>query len=708
MTKQNSLTLGSLFDGIGGFPYAASFYNIKPLWASEILPTAVSVTSRHFPGMEHVGDITELDGGKLPPVDIITFGSPCQGLSMAGRRLGLADERSGLFGEAIRIIREMQEATNGNYPKIALWENVPGALSTAGGRDFRAVIEAFTAAKVPMPESGKWANAGMVRGRGVDIAWCVYNAQYFGVAQRRRRIFLIADFTGRRAGEILFIPKSLRRYFEAGGTPREAAAAYAESRAGAADEQPGVGFDGYNDALTGEQAATLGINCGVFTGRNGVLQKDETVPVHATTAGGNEIASTLYAAYGTRWNGNAGAYSGDHFVAEPLQKSNCLNGWDTQQSRVYTEDGQAPTLAGADGGGGRNPAGLVYAAFMGGQSATAGSIAYSETVSPTLRGSSGANMTPCVCEPELARTLTARGDSSPCADRGQNIVAVAQPPGINGNVAGTLDASYYKGAGARSGIEREVVLCRASGQSNAEQLENLSATLNCGAEQPIIVHPETGDAEQVLCVASGQIGAEILENRGVTLMAGHNQPYIAHPKAGGESELPDAAYGFDLQQITSKENRSSLRQVQPSLCKTSNPHVVSVHPPVSGTLCGSGAGLSRTAGMANETDLCVVAAVDCRNLKENGDLSGTLQSKTTPGYSLNYQNPVRLGYIVRRLTPTECERLQGYPDGWTEYGHDEKPISDTKRYQMLGNSIAVPCAAYIMEGITQALLSERR
>lgn len=127
MSKEK-ITLGSLFDGIGGFPYAASFYGITPLWASEILTAAVNVTQRHFPDMEHVGDITRLDGRKLPPVDVLTFGSPCQGLSMAGRRLGLADERSGLFMEAIRIIREMQEATHGEYPKFALWENVPYVL----------------------------------------------------------------------------------------------------------------------------------------------------------------------------------------------------------------------------------------------------------------------------------------------------------------------------------------------------------------------------------------------------------------------------------------------------------------------------------------------------------------------------------------------------------------------------------------------------
>ena len=121
--------------------------------------------------MEHTGDITLLHGGRLPPVDIITFGSPCQGLSMARRRLGLADERSGLFMEAVRIIYEMKEATHDEYPKIAVWENVPGALSSAGGRDYQAVLEAFTKSKVSMPHSGRWANAGMVRSRGADLAW---------------------------------------------------------------------------------------------------------------------------------------------------------------------------------------------------------------------------------------------------------------------------------------------------------------------------------------------------------------------------------------------------------------------------------------------------------------------------------------------------------------------------------------------------------
>ena len=104
------------------------------------------------------------------------------------------------------------------------------------------------------------------------------------------------------------------------------------------------------------------------------------------------------------------------------------------------------------------------------------------------------------------------------------------------------------------------------------------------------------------------------------------------------------------------------------------------------------------------TDL--ISAVDCRNFKELDEVSGTLQAKTTSGYSLNFQNPVREGYVVRRLTPVECERLMGFPDGWTEYGHDRKPISDSKRYSMLGNSIATPCAAYIIQGILEQYAKE--
>lgn len=165
------LTLGSLFDGIGGFCYAAGIPSgidtgctIKPLWAAEVEPNCIDITRYRFKNVMHVGSVTELKGNEIQPVDIITFGSPCQDLSIAGKRKGLKGNRSGLFIHAIRIIREMRLATNGQYPTFIIWENVPGAFSSNGGEDFRAVLEKVTNANIPMPASGKWATAGMVRG----------------------------------------------------------------------------------------------------------------------------------------------------------------------------------------------------------------------------------------------------------------------------------------------------------------------------------------------------------------------------------------------------------------------------------------------------------------------------------------------------------------------------------------------------------------
>lgn len=167
------LTLGSLFDGIGGFCYAAGIPSgidtgctIKPLWAAEVEPNCIDITRYRFKDVMHVGSVTELKGDEIQPVDIITFGSPCQDLSIAGKRKGLKGNRSGLFIHAIRIIREMRLATNGQYPTFIIWENVPGAFSSNGGEDFRAVLEKVTNANIPMPASGKWATAGMVRVEG--------------------------------------------------------------------------------------------------------------------------------------------------------------------------------------------------------------------------------------------------------------------------------------------------------------------------------------------------------------------------------------------------------------------------------------------------------------------------------------------------------------------------------------------------------------
>ena len=164
--NKRQLTLGSLFDGIAGFPLAAVRHGIKPVWGSEIEPDCVDITEKHFPDMRQLGDITKISGADIPQVDIISFGSPCQNLSVAGNGKGLAGEASQLFFEAVRIIDEMRCATDGQYPKYAVWENVAGAFSSNKGRDFQKVLEEITKTDIPMPDSGRWAKAGMVGSRG--------------------------------------------------------------------------------------------------------------------------------------------------------------------------------------------------------------------------------------------------------------------------------------------------------------------------------------------------------------------------------------------------------------------------------------------------------------------------------------------------------------------------------------------------------------
>ncbi|MCC8068029.1 MAG: DNA cytosine methyltransferase, partial [Clostridiales bacterium] len=216
--KNKQLTLGSLFSGSGGFELAGTLAGIKPVFNSEAEPFPIAVTCKRFPEVKHYGDVSALNGADLEPVDIITFGSPCTDLSIAGKRAGLDGEHSGLFHEAIRIIKEMREKTNGQYPRYAVWENVFGAFSSHKGEDFKAVLEAFIriaepeAAPVPMPEKGSWPYADVLLGDRWSVAYRTLDAQYWGTPQRRRRIYLVADFRGRSAGEVLFKSEGLSGY----------------------------------------------------------------------------------------------------------------------------------------------------------------------------------------------------------------------------------------------------------------------------------------------------------------------------------------------------------------------------------------------------------------------------------------------------------------------------------------------------------------
>lgn len=248
---ENKITMGSLFSGSGGFELAGSKCGIKPVWASEIEPFPILVTATRFSDMEHFGDIKKLDGGKLPKVNIITGGSPCQDMSIAGKRVGLDGSRSNLFREQIRIVKEMRESDKADgrtgsdiRPQFMVWENVPGAFSSNKGEDFRCVLEEIcrvtdAEVSIPRPPKGKWRGQGTIMGDGYSVAWRTLDAQYWGVPQRRKRIYLVADFGGGTAPEILFEQDSLR------GDTKESSKERKDTATGAEDSS--YKSDGAND-----------------------------------------------------------------------------------------------------------------------------------------------------------------------------------------------------------------------------------------------------------------------------------------------------------------------------------------------------------------------------------------------------------------------------------------------------------------------------
>ena len=345
------LTLGSLFSGSGGFELGGLLCGIRPVFASEVEPFPIRVTTKRLPDVKHVGDINRIDGAKVTPVDIITAGFCCQDLSVAGKRAGLHGERSGLFFQITRIIAEMLAATNNEYPRFAVLENVPGIYSSNGGLDFQEVLNALIRIKdetlsVPLPEkrtdgsSGGWSTAGEIVGDGFSVGWRTLDAQFWGVAQRRRRCFIVVDFAGERAGEILFDETRLRGHPPPSGFPWQATA--------------GNTAAGPGNAVAFEPGACSRLGGHVWDNRTGALRAD---------AGDNQTA-VIYDARGNGSGETACTITGDH------------NGHISD----YTALAVKPKPA----------------AFMGGQGANARSIAYSEEVAPTIRGEAGGNSVPMV------------------------------------------------------------------------------------------------------------------------------------------------------------------------------------------------------------------------------------------------------------------------------------------------------------------------
>ena len=649
------LTMGSLFDGIAGFPLATSRHGIKSMWASEIEPFPVRVSQAHFPDMKQLGSVTDINGAEVERVDIITFGSPCQDLSVAGKREGLDGERSHLFFEAVRIINEMRKRTLRMYPTFAIWENVPGALSSNRGRDFRAVLEALTEAEIPMPPSGRWAESGMVRGNGREVAWRCLDAQYWGVPQRRKRIFLVVDFGGDCASEILFEPEGLCGNIAEGRKTRE------EVAAGAGD-----GVEGAGESILFEprsQDGCLRVHGGGISPTLNTMQGGQRQPCVAqptcairtaqTSSNGwgltEELSYTLDLASGQAviqpiaFNGRQdpvyGAVTGaldtdratqcvaiQHSIIGRKDEAGAQGPGFRDDGKMFTLDSRGSAHAVAQcvtTGTGRRydpeTEALIIAGFKQGNSAKAGSIGYEVEKSPTLTaGQSGTNLVPAIVYPDPAATLRARGKTKNSNPAGQPLDNLALIPVLADQGGSQMSVSYNLAPTLRA-------------QEHGHQ------PLVCSKTAPTLPAREKG---------GGGLGTDFDCDGGLVM-------------AFGVRNSPKPNIGTDIMPtLLSNENAGPNQYV----C---------------GTFQNTG------QGWWNE-----------------GDKAATL--RTPAGGDSVKANLVSVGYAVRRLTPLECERLQGLQDGWTNI----PGASDTARYRAIGNGLAIPCPEWIFKRINEVLYSD--
>ena len=509
--------------------------------------------------MIHLGDITKIHGGEAPVVDVVIGGSPCQDLSIAGKRAGLAGARSGLYMEQIRIIKEMRErdmasGRTGEFvrPRYMVWENVPGAFSSNGGKDFAAVLEEAIrvaepeAPDIEVPEKGwnTWGGYHDEMGGRWSVAWRVLDAQHWGVPQRRRRIALVADFGGDTAWEILFNRQSVSGHPEESGAAGESPSAGAESGAGGA---------------------------------------------------GKDAGSVI------------------------CLKGNAIDRDTAQNGKWYQED-KSYTLDATDRHG-------VCAGFKLGSSEQARSIGCAEEQAPTLNPECGGNKPAVLC----------------LNDQGGSMM------GVSHDVCGTLRAQEHGHQPAVMAFDTTQITSKQNG--SIPDFGKPCHTLNSNAHVPCVALDMSHACDVIW--DCGEVAPSLQARMGT----GGNQIPLTYQMQGfGDYREGDVA----------------------SSCKQRD--------------------------FKGSTDL--VCSVDCRNFTEGGETNGTLQAKESGGQSLNLNNTTRQNMVVRRLTPLECERLQGFPDGWTDIGEwydsctgegywvdscgKRHKTADSPRYKALGNSIALP------------------
>ena len=622
----HNLTLGSLFDGSGGFPLGGLISGIQPVWASEIEPFPIRVTTKRMPFMKHYGDISQMDGGKIEPVDIITFGSPCTDMSVAGRRAGLEGQQSVLFYQAIRIIKEMRCATNGRYPRYCVWENVPGAFSSNGGEDFKAVLEAVInvaepEAQVPMPEKNRWPYADCYMGDGWSVAYRVLDAQYWGVPQRRKRIYLVADFAGRSAFDILFKSEGLSGYSAEGFRAWQRTAGSAADCAGTAgiclNDQGGQRMDVTDDVSATLRAEAHHPPC--------VLESAGFCTEHSSKSRSigyeEETSPTLRAGV--------------------VPAAVALENHPTDFRVKISDDGMVQTLTSRMGTGGGN-----VPLVMRKQTTAYGICSKDSNAMKSDNPHSG------FYEADTARTLDGNGGNPACNQGGIAVVAFTQNQRNEVRDLGEQSAVVC----ANSGTKQQTFVLQGNmigrSEGNGPQgdgiNEDVSFTLN------------TVDRHAVYAMTTGNF-SQVTEDAAPTLMA---------------------------------------------------------------------------RDFKDPTAVCYGIGRDTFNQSKNARFSPTFDEELQPTLDAKGPGAIQNGYTVRRLTPTECARLQGFPDWWCDdlgiepttddlrYWYDvfethrrivggsskpkslkqiakwlRDPHSDAAEYKMWGNGVALPCVVFVLSGI---------
>ena len=668
------MTMGSLFDGIGGFPLAAIHNGIIPVWASEIEAFPIQVTKLRFPQMQHTGDITKLNGKTLPLVDVICGGSPCQDLSVAGQRRGLAGERSGLFMEQVRIVKEMRNADENRglpdhlvRPRYLVWENVPGAFSSAQGEDFRAVIEEIvrikdSACHVPRPDTGRWEPAGAtILGDRFSLAWRVLDAQYWGVAQRRRRIFLVADFGGHTAPQILF---EQDRLFGDSSESQSAGQGTAGTASQGTDHTGGTcltPWDVQSRRIFSEDTVWPALYGGEGGG-HGYIQKKEQENAEQVLCLNDQGGERMDITEGFTATLRAGMSGHPPLVAEQTAVSGVVtkgNGDCFLTPDVHT------SLTGGGGQAGQGYPCVLTAGFCGNASAEAGGIGYQSERSPTLKTGTAPSIL-CLNDQGESEMHLSEAVTGTLQEQEHGYQPLVLASGQGGAEIGTGICPTITEAAGTSGNNQPILFENHGIDSRYTGPHAVAPTMSArygtgGNNVPLI-----SDDPQSYCIAGNIIDREV-QNGG-----------------NGLGCQPDISYtltGMDRHAVFSRQRSDEL--VENEVVSTQSARQ---HKDATDLVCQPDIfGQSQYGAYAE----------GCTTLRASGGDHGGGSENLV---AMSGENPAERR-LIRRLTPLECERLPGFPDGWT----DMPGASDSARYKALGNSVAIPCVDFVLRGIAYFL-----